>query len=60
MIAAIPVVMTSMPAAANAAIMANQYGSNTTLASQSVFLSTLFSVLTIPIINMFLLGWFIL
>ncbi len=60
MIAAIPIVMTSMPAAANTAIMANQYGSNITLASQCVFLTTLFSVFTIPIINMFLLGWFIL
>lgn len=56
LIAAIPVVMTCMPAAANTAIMANQYDSNPVLASQCVFLTTLFSVVTIPIISILLLA----
>lgn len=47
---AIPVVITAMPTAANAAIMANEYGADTTLASQIVFFTTLLSVATIPFI----------
>lgn len=59
MILAIPVVISSMPAAANTAIMANQYDSNITLASQCVFFTTLFSVISIPFISILLLSWFI-
>lgn len=44
MILAIPVVISSMPAAANTAIMANQYDSNITLASQCVFLQHYFQL----------------
>lgn len=55
MLLAIPIVISSMPAAANTAIMANEYKSNTVLASQAVFFTTLFSIITIPLISMFLL-----
>ncbi|MBO3444160.1 AEC family transporter [Clostridium sp. CCUG 7971] len=55
MILAIPIVISSMPAAANTAIMASEYKSNTALASQAVFFTTLFSIVTIPLISMFLL-----
>lgn len=47
----IPVIISSMPMATNAAIMANEYKANTSLASQAVFLSTLFSIITIPFIS---------
>ncbi|MCT4566278.1 MAG: AEC family transporter [Maledivibacter sp.] len=47
---AIPVIMTAMPIAANAAIMASRFNNDYHLASKTVFLSTLFSVLTIPLI----------
>jgi predicted permease len=56
LIAAIPVVITSMPTAANTAIMANQYDADVTIASQCVFMTTLFSVITIPLVNLILLG----
>lgn len=46
----IPVVIGGMPAAANTAILAEEYGGNGELASQAIFISTLFSVITIPII----------
>jgi len=46
----IPIVISSMPAASNTAILANQYNANEKLASQLVFISTLFSIVTIPII----------
>lgn len=47
----IPVIISSMPAAANTAIMANEYDANTILASQAVFFTTLFSIITIPLIS---------
>lgn len=47
----IPVIISSMPMATNAAIMANEYKANASLASQAVFLSTLFSIITIPFIS---------
>jgi predicted permease len=46
----IPTVITAMPAAANSAILAEQYEGNAALASQIVFLSTLLSVLCIPLV----------
>lgn len=55
-IMAIPVVISAMPSAANTAIMANEYGSDVSLASQAVFFTTLFSVVSIPIISIILLG----
>ena len=47
----IPVILTSMPIATNAAIMANKYKANESLASQLVFLSALLSIITIPFIS---------
>jgi len=51
----IPIVISSMPAAANTVIMANECDTNVTLASQAVFFTTLFSIITIPLISVFLL-----
>lgn len=47
---AIPVLITAMPVAANVAIFAVKYENDSNTASQAVFLTTLMSVLTIPII----------
>ena len=53
---AIPVVIAAMPSAANTAIMANEYGADVALASQAVFFTTLFSVVSIPLISVLLLA----
>lgn len=50
----IPVLVTAMPVAANASILAEKYGGNTYLGAQCVFVSTLLSILTIPIIAVLL------
>jgi hypothetical protein len=50
MVKGIPVIIGSMPSAANAAIFARRYDSDYRLASQGVFLSTLLSIATIPLI----------
>lgn len=50
----VPVIMAAMPAAANAAILAEEYEANTRLASQGVFISTLFCTVTIPCIAVLL------
>ncbi len=47
---AIPVLITAMPAAANTAIIAVRYNSDYRLASKSVFISTLMSIVTIPLV----------
>lgn len=52
LILSIAIIISSMPAAANTAIMASEYGADTNLASQIVFLTTLFSILTIPLISL--------
>jgi len=44
----IPVIITAMPVAANCSIMAAKYGSDYKFASQSVFISTMLSLITIP------------
>jgi hypothetical protein len=54
MMTGIPVVITAMPIAANASILAEKYDGNSYLGAQCVFISTLLSVLTIPIIAYFL------
>jgi len=46
----IPVVITAMPAAANSAIIASRYKSDFKLASKLIFITTLFSIITIPIV----------
>lgn len=44
------VIMAAMPGATNAALFAEEYGVNPELASQSVFITTLFCIATIPLI----------
>lgn len=46
----IPVVLSAMPAAANTAIVASRYENDYQLASKLIFVTTLLSILTIPII----------
>ncbi|NLW17413.1 MAG: AEC family transporter [Firmicutes bacterium] len=50
----VPTIIGAMPVAANSAILAQEYGANSFLASQMVFVSTLLSVVTIPLIAYFL------
>lgn len=45
----IPVIITAMPAAANTAIIAVRYNSDYHLASKAIFISTLISIVTIPL-----------
>lgn len=49
---AIPVIITSMPSAANTAIIASRYDSDYKTASKAIFLTTFFSIFTIPIMIM--------
>ncbi|NYT06246.1 MAG: AEC family transporter [Methanomicrobiales archaeon] len=53
MLLGIPVIISAMPAAANTAILAEEFGGNADLASQGVFLSTLFCIATIPGVALF-------
>ena len=46
----IPVLVTAMPVAVSTVLLADEYDANPRLASQVVFLSTLLSIITIPII----------
>jgi predicted permease len=46
----IPVIVAAMPVAANSAILAEAYGGDSKTASSLVFVSTLLSILTIPIL----------
>ncbi len=48
MLIAIPVLLAAMPVAANAVLLAEEYGANSELASKGVFLSTFLSLFTIP------------
>ena len=43
------VISTSMPVAANTAAFAERFGSSTSLASRCVFISTLLSIITVPV-----------
>ncbi len=44
------VALSAMPTATNAAMLSMEYGGNEKLASKGVFLTTLFSVATIPLL----------
>lgn len=46
----VPVIITGMPVAANAVILSKEYGGNDCLASEGVFISTMLSIITIPIL----------
>lgn len=48
----VPVIIAGMPVAANAAMMVQEYGNEPEVASQCIFMTTLASVLTIPLISM--------
>ena len=48
--AGVPVIITGMPVAANAVIISKEYGGNDILASEGVFISTMLSILTIPLL----------
>ena len=52
----VPVLLSAMPVAANSAILAEEYKGNAELASQTVFITTLFSVISIPLITMFFIA----
>lgn len=54
MVVGIPVILSGMPSAANAAIYARKYDSDYKLASQGVFLTTLLCLITIPMLMMLL------
>jgi len=51
----IPVLIAAMPAAANTAIISSRYNANYQLASKGIFITTLLSIITIPIIIKFVL-----
>lgn len=50
----VSVVIQAMPAAVMTGILAEKYGGDTILSSKAIFITTLFSILTIPIILTFL------
>lgn len=50
----IAVIIEAMPAAVLASVLAEKYGADTALASRSVFISTIISMITIPFVVMFL------
>lgn len=50
----IPVLITAMPAAANTAILAEKYNADSLLASKFVFVTSILSAITIPLIILFL------
>ena len=54
MLTAVSVLLTAMPAGSTTAILAEKYGCNAELASGTIFVSTILSVITIPIISMFI------
>ena len=50
----VPVVLAAMPVAVNAPLIANEYKGNALLASRLMFVSTLLSLLTLPVVLMIL------
>ncbi len=46
----VPVIMLSMPSASYVAMFSDRYGNDTNLSSQAVFMTSLFSIFSIPII----------
>jgi malate permease and related proteins len=50
LLVSLPVILAAMPVAANSAILAEAYGGDSSTASSLVLVSTLFSMLTIPIL----------
>ncbi len=54
LLVSICVIMSGMPAGSTTSILADKYGGDSMFASQMTFVSTLFSILTIPILGMIL------
>jgi malate permease and related proteins len=52
----IAVLLASMPVAANSVLLAEEYDVDSTLASKGVFISTIFSIVTIPVIAVLLIS----
>ena len=50
----VSVALTGMPIGSTTAILAQKYGANAQFASKCVFLSTLTSLVTVPILTLFL------
>ncbi|MCC5909580.1 MAG: AEC family transporter [Clostridiaceae bacterium] len=50
----VPVVISAMPAAANTAVFATLYNSDYYLASKGIFITTLLSLITIPLLTLFI------
>ena len=50
----VAVALTGMPIGSTTAILAQKYGANAQFASKCVFLSTLTSLVTVPILTLFL------
>lgn len=51
---AVAVILTGMPVGSTGAILAEKYGANGKFASQCVFVSTLLSLITVPVLTLFL------
>lgn len=54
LLVSICVIMSGMPAGSTTSILADQYGGDSMFASQTTFVSTLFSIVTIPLLGMIL------
>lgn len=54
LLVSISVIMTGMPAGSTTSILAEQYGCDSLFAAQIIFVSTLFSIFTIPLLGMLL------
>ena len=50
----VSVIMTGMPVASTTALLAQQYGADYTFASKCVFVSTVLSLITIPLLSLLL------
>jgi hypothetical protein len=50
MVLGIPVIIMAMPVAAMCAIIAKAYGNDETLAAEGIFITTLLSMFTIPLV----------
>ena len=50
----VPVVIAAMPVAVNAPLIAQEYNGNALLASSLMFISTIFSLVTLPVVLMIL------
>lgn len=48
----VSVIITGMPVAANAALVVQEYGSEPEVASQCIFISTLISIISIPVLSL--------